>query len=260
MSAYRDSLETLLAFYADEHLGDRFGKVRYVNGFWTNPHRGRDINGHPIGTWIPSLIGGSVVRSEQQRVLGHVVTIAGGGPWAGRMMSVCHLHTAGPPIGTNINFAQGIGPLGNSGSMTTGAHVHLVSITDATTNPATSPVENPDFLIVNARSLAQRELVRIASGNVTPINPEEPPPEPLPPLEKRKNDMATVYWVTTTESRTLYALAGDSPGTDANWLESYDANVAASWVDAHGGPTRLNIPSFNEFRAAYRQRVRMTSS
>lgn len=93
-----------------------------------------------------------------------------------------------------------------------------------------------------------------ASGTITPLTP-------------RSFDVATVYYNTdtqvkgkTVDGKTMFALAGDSPGTDANWLQSSSLAIARSWVKAHGGANvPLNSVAFERFRTLYLQPVRTTT-
>jgi hypothetical protein len=51
---------------------------------------------------------------------------------------------------------------------------------------------------------------------------------------------------------TLYALAGDSPGTPANWLETRDyEGLAVPWARNHGNSILLSPPTWDEFRVKY---------
>jgi hypothetical protein len=71
---------------------------------------------------------------------------------------------------------------------------------------------------------------------------------PTPTLPRR-NTVATVYY--NASSKAEWALAGDSPGTPANWLTTADQNVANAWAAAHGNAVGLYQASYDEFRKSY---------
>lgn len=76
-------------------------------------------------------------------------------------------------------------------------------------------------------------------------------PIPTPPKTRRHNTMATLYHKAAS-TPTLYALAGDSPGTAANWLETTDQGLANGWSAQIGGPSvGLSADTFDSYKAAY---------
>ena len=51
---------------------------------------------------------------------------------------------------------------------------------------------------------------------------------------------------------TQYALAGDSPGTPANWLETTAQSLANAWSDQVGGASAgLNEETWSAYKARY---------
>lgn len=159
-------------FYAPEHRGDPYNKRRVSATGVVTYHRGYDFNRHPVGTPIPSIIGGVVVRNEYQRGLGWIVTVKGQGVWDGWFVGYSHLHTAGAAVGSIIELGDSVGPLGNTGTLTTGPHVHVTAHPYGN-NPATAPVRDPWKLVAAALSAP-------AGTGATPINPgAEPEPEKI---------------------------------------------------------------------------------
>jgi murein DD-endopeptidase MepM/ murein hydrolase activator NlpD len=80
----------------------------------------------PVGTAIPTLANGTVVLSQESKVLGHVVVL--------RIMDkqkklayigYCHLKEPGPKVGTKLNEGETVGLVGNSGSASSGPHLHM---------------------------------------------------------------------------------------------------------------------------------------
>jgi hypothetical protein len=90
--------------------------------------------------------------------------------------------------------------------------------------------------------------------NTTPWVLDLPSPQPTP----RRSNMATVYFNLTAKNR--WALAGDSPGTDANWLETTDQNVANGWAAGHGNGVGLYQNSWDDFRNRYTAPLRVVSA
>lgn len=59
---------------------------------------------------------------------------------------------------------------------------------------------------------------------------------------RRKKTMSTLYYQTGS-APTLYAYAGDSAGTPANWLETTDATLATAWSALLGAPSIALSPA-----------------
>lgn len=69
------------------------------------------------------------------------------------------------------------------------------------------------------------------------------------PTPRRRPSMSTIYF--NLETKKEWALAGDSPGTPANWLTTADQNIANAWAAAHGDAVGLWQKSYDDFRALY---------
>ena len=89
------------------------------------PHSGLDF-AMPIGTPIPALANGTIVLNQESKVLGHVVVL--------RIMDkeqklayagYCHLAEPGLPVGTKVKEGEIIGKVGNTGSASSGPHLHM---------------------------------------------------------------------------------------------------------------------------------------
>ena len=89
------------------------------------PHSGVDF-AMPQGTPIPAIAKGTVVLNQFSKVLGHVlvqrVMSKDGEIW---FVGYCHLEFVGVPIGTKVQEGDIIGRVGNSGTASTGAHLHM---------------------------------------------------------------------------------------------------------------------------------------
>lgn len=89
------------------------------------PHSGVDF-AMPQGTPIPAIAKGTVVLNQFSKVLGHVlvqrVMSKDGEIW---FVGYCHLEFVGVPTGTKVQEGDIIGRVGNSGTASTGAHLHM---------------------------------------------------------------------------------------------------------------------------------------
>ena len=104
----------------------RFGTLsefRRKNGM--QPHSGVDW-ARPEGTPIPSIANGTIVLQQWSDVLGNVSVL--------RVMDkdkklayvgFCHLAKPGLEVGTKVKEGDTIGLVGNTGSASSGAHLHL---------------------------------------------------------------------------------------------------------------------------------------
>lgn len=114
-----------LPFHHSKITG-RFGTLsefRKARGM--QPHSGLDF-AMPIGTPIPALANGTIVLSQESKVLGHVVVL--------RIMDkqkklayigYCHLQKPGAQVGTKVKEGETVGLVGNSGSASSGPHLHM---------------------------------------------------------------------------------------------------------------------------------------
>lgn len=85
----------------------------------------------------------------------------------------------------------------------------------------------------------------------------EPEPDPEPPVRKRRKRKMLVFSAVDDNPSTpgpVWALAGTSPGTDANWIETRDTAIANSFLEACGveSPVGLTIGDFNMYKDLYR--------
>ena len=110
----------------------RFGTLseyRKKNGM--QPHSGVDF-AMPEGTPIPALDRGTVVLQQWSNILGNVsvLRVLAYDPAGDKKkkelfyIGYCHLAEPGLPVGTKVNEGDIIGKVGNTGSASTGAHLH----------------------------------------------------------------------------------------------------------------------------------------
>lgn len=104
----------------------RFGTLsefRKKNGM--QPHSGVDW-AQPEGTFIPAIASGTIVLQQWSDLLGNVSVL--------RVMDkdkklayvgFCHLAKPGLEVGTKLKEGDIVGYVGNTGSASSGAHLHL---------------------------------------------------------------------------------------------------------------------------------------
>jgi murein DD-endopeptidase MepM/ murein hydrolase activator NlpD len=89
------------------------------------PHSGVDW-AKPEGTPIPAIANGTIVLQQFSQVLGNVSVIRVMGKDAKLYyVGFCHLKAEGLEVGTKVQEGDTIGFVGNTGSASSGAHLHL---------------------------------------------------------------------------------------------------------------------------------------
>jgi Peptidase family M23 len=216
-------------FYNEaNHLGNTFGQKGPYYG--KLGHRGVDFNGHAAGTPIPSWVSGVVVWKQNYSILGNTVIIRRTG---GGYVGFCHMRAASPlALGAKVLVGQTVGHVGSTGSASSGPHLHTTL--EPTVNIGTANAQDPLPSIRKAVTSA-----------------------PSTPRKVRKN--VTLYY-TKKSNKNFFALAGESPGTSANWLETADQELANQLAAQHGPAAFLTNASFESWKAAYLQDVRTTGA
>lgn len=96
------------------------------------PHSGVDF-AMPEGTPIPALDRGTIVLQQFSKVLGNVsvLRVLGFDPAGDKTkrelfyIGYCHLKEPGLPVGTKVKEDDTVGLVGNTGSASTGPHLHI---------------------------------------------------------------------------------------------------------------------------------------
>lgn len=117
-----------IPFYA--YTTDRFGGARN--------HRGHDVA--PGGQMFPSWVVGTVVQSYSQSCLGNVVVVRNDAD--GYYIGVSHLASRSVGVGQRVGIGTGLGPIGNTGSCTTGRHAHI-TVSPSSQFPESGQVIDP---------------------------------------------------------------------------------------------------------------------
>ena len=112
--------------FEPKFITGRFGTLsefRKKNGM--QPHSGVDW-AKPEGTPIPAIANGTIVLQQFSQVLGNVSVLRVMGK-DGKLYYVgfCHLKAEGLEVGTKVQEGDTIGFVGNTGSASSGAHLHL---------------------------------------------------------------------------------------------------------------------------------------
>jgi murein DD-endopeptidase MepM/ murein hydrolase activator NlpD len=104
----------------------KFGTLsayRKANGM--QPHSGLDF-ARPEGTPIPAIASGTIVLQQFSQVLGNVSVLrVMGKDQKLYYVGFCHLKAEGHEVGTKVKEGDTIGFVGNTGSASSGAHLHL---------------------------------------------------------------------------------------------------------------------------------------
>lgn len=112
--------------FEPKFITGRFGTLsefRRKNGM--QPHSGVDW-ARPEGTPIPSLANGTIVLQQWSDVLGNVSVLrVMGKDKALYYVGFCHLKAEGLKVGTKVKEGDVIGLVGNTGSASSGSHLHL---------------------------------------------------------------------------------------------------------------------------------------
>lgn len=157
----------------------------------------------------------------------------------------CHLvDLNGPKVGTRVKAGEVIAYVGTTGH-STGNHLHH----EIWVNGVRQSGGNY-WKYIDKNSVISPSGSGAGGGETAPV------PTPAPEPKKRRKSMSTLYRKQEGSTFT-YALAGDSPGTSANWLESTDSDLARDWANSHGSAVSLNPnTSWKTYKAAYTEALR----
>lgn len=112
--------------FAPKFITGRFGTMsefRRKNNL--QAHSGVDW-ARPEGTPIPSVANGTIVLQQWSNVLGNVSVLrVMGNDKKLYYFGFCHLQEPGLPVGTKVKLGEVIGKVGNTGSSSSGPHLHL---------------------------------------------------------------------------------------------------------------------------------------
>ena len=132
-----------------------------------NGHRGTDFA--PGGLPIPAVSDGVVVRDEFQTGLGNVITVRADD---GIFWACCHMASRSSfNVGDRVARGDTVGVVGNTGSLTTGRHLHF------TMSPSS---DNPAFGVVfDCIPYITARLSSTAGGGSTPFTSTQEDETPM---------------------------------------------------------------------------------
>jgi murein DD-endopeptidase MepM/ murein hydrolase activator NlpD len=112
--------------FEPKFITGRFGTLsEYRRKHNLQPHSGVDW-ARPEGTPIPAIANGTIVLLEFSQVLGNVSVLRVMGKDKGLYyIGLCHLKAEGLPVGTKVKEGDTIAFVGNTGSASSGPHLHL---------------------------------------------------------------------------------------------------------------------------------------
>lgn len=110
--------------FPDKNLGTKFGVKDAAH---PNGHRGTDWNKLKAGTKLPAVANGTIALAKYSEVLGNVVVLKvvrlGFVPV---YFGYCHMQKPCElPVGTKVKIGETVGYLGNTGTASSGPHLHL---------------------------------------------------------------------------------------------------------------------------------------
>jgi hypothetical protein len=179
-------MPTLAEFYAPAHRGGAFGILPNSQYYGPTGHRGYDVNGWPAGTQIPAFRAGVVIANYWSAALGWVLVTRDSGR---ERVGYSHLDEQSPlDVGDRVNLGDPIGPLGNTGKLSAGNHVHL-TVSDSSDLPNIGPTQDPWPFISAALSAGSS----VASGNKITLPPTDRNEDMETVLRKQTGDIFNLW-------------------------------------------------------------------
>ena len=138
--------------FEPKFITGRFGTLsEYRRKHNMQSHSGVDW-ARPEGTPIPAIANGTIVLQQFSQVLGNVSVL--------RVMDkdkklwyvgLCHLKAEGLPVGTKVQEGDTIAFVGNTGSASSGAHLHLTvgDTIKSVFGPTDSKIDPIEFIKAN---------------------------------------------------------------------------------------------------------------
>lgn len=114
--------KTWMLPFPDKNLGTRFGVVDKAH---PNGHRGDDYNGLKVGTKLPAVSDGKIVLVQWSDILGNVAVLEVKRKLVKNVyVGYCHMQKPAK-LGAELKMGETVGFLGNTGSASSGPHLHI---------------------------------------------------------------------------------------------------------------------------------------
>lgn len=128
----------------------------------TTPHLGSDYNGVPEGTQFQIAANGQVVINERGNVLGWVLGVHNDD---GKFIGYCHQLEQSPhPIGSRVTLGETGGKVGNTGSASRGAHLHI-NLGDTIKAIWGTGVQDPHaYIVAHSTTTSNTETTQFEEG------------------------------------------------------------------------------------------------
>lgn len=196
--------------FPDKNKTGYFGKIRTFKGAPKNPHRGTDW-GIPAKKPIPAITDGKIMLVQYSKILGWVI-VQSAKDNAGKIWYIgyCHLHEE-PKLkkGTVVKCGETIGLVGNSGSASSGPHLHA-TLSDSVKGVFAGNVFDLDKKIESEMKLAGKAAPAPAAEKPEPKAAPAPTPAP----------------VAAPQAKTYTVASGDTLGTIASKFDTSVAELA----------------------------------
>lgn len=211
----------------------------------TNPysatHRGIDF-GWGNGKEVYAAAAGNISYESAAGGYGKRLTI-NHGKLVGKDSRTRYAHLSRAVVTSGeVTKGQLIGYMGNTGYFAVFVHLHFEL--------------EVNFGAGFAKVNPTQYFTDSAGGGGTPITPSKP---------KRKK--VTIYYYTDNDKSAAnggkpleYALAGESPGTSANWIATTSASLKAEWSIVHGAGVFLTKASYDSFKSRYLESLAVTGA
>lgn len=145
----------------------------------------------------------------------------------------CHYDSlAGTPaVNARVDAGSILGLVGSKGMNSTGPHLHLEIMSGRGAH-------------TYAGVWNYFTTKTVSGGQTAPVTKTK---------RKQRTAMATLYYTTDQYGKPWWALAGDSPGTPANWIETQSQARANAWASAMGSDVSVPVTQneWHEYRLKY---------
>lgn len=215
-------------------LGDRFGATA---SYRTHPHRGQDWSVGE-GTSVKACAAGKVIATNTSGELGRMVQVQHEGGW---ITQYCHLSNNNiKAVGDKVSQGEYIANTGNTGTATTGAHLHLALMKGGQyydpmlyMNGASGAPATPDSSSADGASGG-------SAGGDSGVSGDSPNPIAQPGSNAVTASASGISGSASTIANQLGATGGGGEGLDKNPLLRKSSEDAYDQMTGRGG-SKANV-------------------